>query len=65
MGIRTGNSTHQSVNHTPTLETGMETVMTFLPVDGNQSNVNLTLNYETDQDNDGFSLWTETQAGSR
>jgi hypothetical protein len=36
----------------------------LLPVDGNQSNVNLTLNYETDQDNDGFSLWTETQAGS-
>ena len=36
----------------------------LLPVDGNQSNVHLALSYETDQDNDGYSLWEETQLGT-
>ena len=36
----------------------------LLPVDGNQTNIHLILSHETDQDNDGHSLWAETQAGT-
>ena len=35
-----------------------------LGLDGHKSSININLNYETDQDNDGYTLWQETQAGS-
>ena len=36
----------------------------LLPVDGNKTGVDITLAWEPDVDNDGFSLWQETQAGT-
>jgi len=36
----------------------------LLPVDGHKSAININLNYETDQDNDGHTLWHETQSGT-
>ncbi|MDA8775690.1 cadherin domain-containing protein, partial [Opitutales bacterium] len=36
----------------------------LLGLEGNLTAININLNYETDQDNDGYSLWEETQAGT-
>ena len=44
--------------------TGMEADHDLTWSMGTKSNINLILNYETDQDNDGHSLWEETQAGT-
>ena len=36
----------------------------LLPVDGNKTGIDISLTWEPDSDNDGFSLWQETQAGT-
>ena len=36
----------------------------LLPVDGNKTGIDISLSWEPDSDNDGFSLWQETMAGT-